>query len=340
VDPDLYRRTLPPILEDDRFGSVVLGIILTDPKTIRLKLPPITSALRGLRPRKPVIFAALDEGAPFDFPELDQLRELGVACFPSTERALRALALVTKRAQLVSGPVRGNEEPIQPLSLRTGLLSEVESKEILARIGIAVPEGTLATTLHEAVSIAAEIGYPVAIKAQSANLPHKSDVGGVLLGIATEADLQEAWSTLHHSVQIARPEIVLDGALVERMGTKGVELIVGARRDPQWGPVLMVGFGGVLAEAIQDFQLMAPNSSRESIREKLNQLRCSPLLRGFRGAPAADVNATITVLEKVGLLMQSCSEISEIDINPLAVYPDGKGAFALDALISVVDKVR
>ncbi len=133
---------------------------------------------------------------------------------------------------------------------------------------------------------------------------------------------------------------MLDGALVERMGTKGVELIVGARRDPQWGPVLMVGFGGVLAEAIQDFQLMAPNSSRESIREKLNQLRCSPLLRGFRGAPAADVNATITVLEKIGLLMQSCSEISEIDINPLAVYPDGKGALALDALISVVDKVR
>ncbi len=98
VDPDLYRRTLPPIMEDDGFGSIVLGIILTDAKTTRLKLPPILSAIEALKPRKPVVFAALDEGAPFDFPELDALRELGVACFPSPERALRALALVTRRA--------------------------------------------------------------------------------------------------------------------------------------------------------------------------------------------------------------------------------------------------
>jgi acyl-CoA synthetase (NDP forming) len=98
VDPDLYRHTLPPFLDDEGFGSVLLGIILTDPNTTRLKLPPIVSALKELRPRKPVIFAALDEGAPFDFPELQELRNLGVACFPSPERALRALAHVTRRA--------------------------------------------------------------------------------------------------------------------------------------------------------------------------------------------------------------------------------------------------
>jgi acyl-CoA synthetase (NDP forming) len=98
VDPDLYRRTLPPILDEDGFGSVVLGIILTDRMTTRLKLPPIVNAIRVLQPQKPVVFAALDEGAPFDFPELEELRNLGVACFPSPERALRALAHVSRRA--------------------------------------------------------------------------------------------------------------------------------------------------------------------------------------------------------------------------------------------------
>ena len=96
VDPGLYRRTLPAVLEDEGFGSVLLGIILTDPGTTAIKLPPILDAIRALRPRKPMIFAALDEGAPFDFAELDQLRELGVACFPSPERAIRALAHVTR----------------------------------------------------------------------------------------------------------------------------------------------------------------------------------------------------------------------------------------------------
>lgn len=335
VDPDLYRRALPPILEDDGFGSVVLGIILTDPKTTSLKLPPIVSAISVLKPRKPVIFAALDEGAPFDFPELEELRRLGVACFPSPERALRALDHVTRRALHVENRRSDQGDEMNLPRLRPGLLPEAQSKEVLARMGIAIPEGKLATTLEEAIRVAEQVGYPVALKAQSGDLPHKSDIGGVVLGVRSETDLIEGWSVLYGNVLRARPELVLDGVLVERMGEKGLEMIVGARNDAQWGPVLMAGFGGVLAEVVEDVRLMPANLSRSAIVKELENLRCGALLRGFRGAPALDVEAVAAVMDLIGRLVRSCLEIVEVDINPLVVYESGKGAMALDALISV-----
>lgn len=334
VDPDLYRRTLPPILSDANFGSVILSIILTDPKTTQLKLPPIVSAIRALKPSKPVIFAALDEGAPFDFPELEGLRALGVACFPSAERAIRAMAQVTRSALLVEPSASETAGPFA-IPVRGGLLSEVESKRILAGLGIEIPRGGLAESLADATRIAGEIGYPVVLKAQSNDLPHKSDVGGVQLGISSPEELAAAWSALHRNVQRARPDLTLHGVLVERMARKGFELIVGARNDPQWGPVLMVGSGGVLAEAMKDVLLLPPNLTPNQIAEEMNALRCSALFRGFRGAPPLDVAGAARVIATLGNLMRSSPRIAEIDINPLVVYEQGQGAVALDALILV-----
>lgn len=335
VDPDLYRRTLPPILNEDQFGSVVLGIILTDPKTTQLKLPPIVRAIETLKPRKPVIFAALDEGAPFNFPELEELRSLGVACFPSPERALRALAHVTRRATLALSRNRDHAGLRSIPPLRTGLLSEFESTQILSKIGIRIPAGRVAASPEEAVRIAEDIGYPVALKAHTAELTHKSDAGGVMLGITSDAALRTAWSAVHQNVLKARPELTLEGVLVERMAEKGLELIVGAKRDPQWGPVVLVGFGGVLAEAIKDVRLIPADLSQHEIEQELGRLRSSALWKGFRGAPVPDVRAVTSAVEKIGWLMRTCPEIEEVDINPLVVYESGKGAMALDALISV-----
>lgn len=340
VDPDLYRRTLPAILDDDAFGSVMLGIILTDPTTTRLKLPPIVKAIKDLRPRKPVIFAALDEGAPFHFPELEELRGLGVACFPSPERALRALARISR---LPAGGVEracGLPADVAIPRLPPGLLTEAESKQILRQIGIRIPAGRIAGNVEEAVLIGNEIGYPVALKAQSAQLPHKSDVGGVILGVRSEADLREQWRLLQQNVQTARPGLVLDGVLVERMGERGLELIVGARRDAGWGPVLMAGFGGVLTEVVADVRLMPADLSRAEIEQELTQLRCAALLKGFRGSPALDTSAVAAAVERIGQLMRACPEIGEVDVNPLVVFEDGKGAMALDALISIDGKDR
>jgi acyl-CoA synthetase (NDP forming) len=336
VDPDLYRRTLPTVLTDENFGSVLLGIILTDSRTTKLKVPPLVDALSALRPSKPVVFAALDEGAPFDFPEIAQLRALGVPCFPSAERAMRALAKVAGRkegAVNLAPPVpQTSHVACQPRE--AGTLSEVESKSILRQLGIVTPRGSIATTLDEATCIAAEIGFPVVLKAHSSTLAHKTEAGGVMLDIPDQS-LATAWESLQGNIRQFRPDIVLEGILVERMAKKGTELIIGGKRDPKWGPVLLAGMGGVHAEVIGDVRLLPPDLSIEEIHYELSCLRGSPILQGFRGSPTLDIDAVARILSLLGAWMLFEPRISEIDINPLVVYPRGQGAVALDALISI-----
>jgi acyl-CoA synthetase (NDP forming) len=338
VDPTLYTRTLPAVLAESRCGAVLLAIILTDPSTRDLKLAPILDAIRTLKPAKPVIFAAMDEGAPFESPQIEELRCLGIPCFPSPERAIRALARLIN----VHTPVHEEDNVIADFALpaiqEKGLVPEHKAKEILAHIGIRIPMGKLARTLEQARSIAAEIGFPVVLKVQSVSLSHKSDAGGVILGIKSDDALAMAWDALHRNVKRHRPDIMLEGALVEKMSEEaGIELIVGARNDPQWGTVVLVGFGGVLAEAMHDTRLLAPDSSREEIALELNKLRCAQLLNGFRGSPQADIRAVADAVFRIGRLMQSRANIEEIDINPLVVFASGKGALALDAVISFRD---
>jgi acyl-CoA synthetase (NDP forming) len=129
------------------------------------------------------------------------------------------------------------------------------------------------------------------------------------------------------------PELVLDGVLVEKMSTPGVELIVGARNDPDWGAVLLVGLGGVLAEALQDIRLLPPDLPVEAIIAQLYKLSGAALLQGFRGAPSPDVRAAAEIISHLGRLVLSTESILEVDLNPVVLYPNGEGALALDALI-------
>jgi acyl-CoA synthetase (NDP forming) len=337
-DGDLYRKSLQAFLSDDRYGSVLLGLILADKAGNDLKFPIITSALREIKPQKPVLFAALDEGA--EIPRacirehIEELRSLGVPCFPTSERALRALARVTsfaaKQARKLTGaPLLLPQTP----HLTNGTMTEYEGKELLASIGIPVPAGGLATTLQQAHQIAGSIGYPVVLKAQEVTLTHKSDIGGVILNIKDSEALAAGWKQLYENVARARPGLVLDGALVEKMGARGLELIVGAKNDKDWGPVLLVGFGGVLAEAIGDVRLLPPDLPADAIVDELHQLKSAALLKGFRGSPAVDVKTAAELIHRLGAYICSESAIKEIDINPVLVYPEGQGAVALDALI-------
>jgi acyl-CoA synthetase (NDP forming) len=160
----------------------------------------------------------------------------------------------------------------------------------------------------------------------------------VLLGIDSDSALLSAWRALHQNLRSSRPDLRLDGILVERMCEKGFELIIGGRRDPLWGPVLLVGFGGVLAEAVSDTRLLAPDLTPSEIEDELETLRCSAVLRGFRGAPPLDTHAVARALAALGTCMLSNPRIREIEINPLVVYPRGKGAVALDGLLSIEDE--
>ena len=334
VDPELYRRTMAVLLNDDSFSSVVLGLILTDKATRDLKLPSVIGAIKELKPTKPVVFAALDEGAEVPKAYIDELRALGIPCFPSAERAFRAVARLSAAAPRDPGaPTRGLPPAI--LEQATGTVPEYRAKEILAAFGVALPKGRFAATIDEALAAAEAIGYPVVLKAQSAELSHKSDAGGVVLNLGDADALRQGWDRLYGNVARARPGLTLDGALVEVMGKRGVELIVGARNDADWGPVLLVGMGGVMAELLHDARLIPANLPEDEIAKELLELKCAPLLRGFRGDPAVDIKAAAEIVARIGALVQSDARIREIDVNPVVVYPAGEGAVALDALIYI-----
>jgi acyl-CoA synthetase (NDP forming) len=334
VDPELYRRTLAVLLADDSFGSIVLGLILTDKATCDLKLPSVIGAIKDLKPTKPVIFAALDEGAEVPPAYIAELRALDIPCFASAERAFRAVAHLSIAAPYDPGASLPGQSPAV-LAQASGVVPEYRAKEILAAFGVALPKGRFARDIDEAVAAAEAIGYPVVLKAQSADLSHKSDAGGVILNLADAKALQLGWERLYANVARARPGMVLDGVLVEAMGRRGIELIVGARNDRDWGPVLLVGMGGVMAELLHDARLIPANLPADQIVAELLQLKCAPLLRGFRGDPAADIAAAAQIVAKIGALVQADPRIREIDVNPVVVYPAGEGAVALDALIYI-----
>ncbi len=335
VDPDLYRRTLSALLQDDRFDSVVLGIIQTDATTSKLKFPPIIAALRELKPEKLVIIAGLDEGAVVPAEYIEQLRALGASYFPTADRVYRAIAKLVSLAKRDLAVLDTPPLPLAGKLPRQAVIAEYRAKELLAPLGIPFPAGRFVTTLDEAQRAAATLGFPVVLKAQSADLSHKSDAGGVVLGLNNAQSLVEGWEKLHANIAQHRPGLALDGVLVEKMGKRGVELIIGARNDPDWGPVILAGFGGVQAEILQDVRLLTPDLTIEGIVRELHLLKSGVLLRGFRGSPALDVAAVADIIARLGRLLRAEPLIREIDLNPVIAYPQGEGAVALDALISV-----
>jgi acyl-CoA synthetase (NDP forming) len=332
VDPDLYRRTLAPLLDDPAFGSVILGIIQTDETTARLKFEPIIAAIEALAPAKPVIFAGLDEGADVPPAYLHALRAAGVPYFPSPDRAFRAVAQLARLAGRDFSAASAAPVAID-LPAAGGVIPEYRAKQLLAPHGIGFPAGRFAETLEEAQAIADEIGYPVVIKAQAAALSHKSDAGGVILGLGDADALAAGWDRLASNIATHVPGLVLDGVLVEAMGARGTELIVGARNDAEWGPVILVGFGGVQAEILQDVRLLPADLTRDAIVAELRRLKSGAILDGYRGSAALDVGAAADLVMALGRVLAGTPAIREIDLNPVIVYPAGKGVVALDALI-------
>lgn len=334
VDPDLYRRSLSALLQDDRFGSVVFGVIQTDATTSNIKFPSIIKAVQELQPTKPVIFAGLDEGAAVPPHYIEQLRALGVPYFPAPDRAMRAVA---RFSALAARDCTVSHTASTPLTERPplGVVAEYRAKQLLAPLGIPFPSGRFVTSLEQAQVAAAQMGFPIVLKAQSPDLSHKSDAGGVVLGLNDATQLAEGWTRLYANIAQHRPGLALDGVLIETMGRRGVELIVGARNDPEWGPVILAGFGGVQAEILQDVRLLPADLTVEGIVRELNMLKSAALLRGFRGSPALDVAAVAELISRVGRLLLAEPTIREIDLNPVIVYPQGEGAMALDALMLV-----
>ena len=283
---------------------------------------------------KPKVMVALGDTWTLGPDVMEAVRQSPAVFSRSSDRMLRAIALYTRYGRMLARPPAASPEPIKGLpKLPKGAAPEWLGKKLLAAAGIRVPSGDLARNVVEAATIATQIVYPVVLKAQAAALSHKTEAGGVMLNIGDPTALRAAWDKLMTNVKRAAPDVKLDGALVEKMSPKGLELMVGAKRDPGWGTVLLLGLGGIWVEALGDVQLLPGDAGEEQILEALRKLRSATLLDGVRGAPPSDVEAVAQTVMAIGRLMRTIPELIEIDINPLMVHAKGQGATALDALI-------
>jgi acyl-CoA synthetase (NDP forming) len=334
-EPEVYTKVLTALLEDERVGSVVASIIQSDPVTCAIKLPHIIKVLESGTFSKPLVFAGVDEGARIPPEYIDGLRKVGIPWFPSTERAYRAIARLADLSKRDLTDRTQDPLPVVGLDAESGVIPEYRAKALLKPLGIPFPESTFAATAQEAVAASDALGYPVVLKAQAAALGHKSDAGGVILNLRTAEEVAAAFDKMYLNVATYDAAIRLDGVLVEAMGTMGIEMIVGAKNDPEWGPVVLAGLGGVTAEILKDVKLFTPDMGIDQVRQSLLSLKQAALLKGWRGAPPRDVQALAELIVRVGRIMTGNPRIREIDLNPVIVHAAGEGVVALDALMLV-----
>ena len=222
-----------------------------------------------------------------------------------------------------------------------------ESKQLVSAWDIPITREFLTTSADQAVTAAGDIGYPVALKVDSPEIPHKTEAGVIRLGLDNEAEVRAAYDQLMSTVaqlplaeQISpepkrgAPSTAVNGVLVQEMVLNAVEVIIGVTYDPQLGPVLLFGTGGVIAEAYNDVSLRLCPISPSEAREMIAEVKGSALLHGFRGRPTADVDTLIDTLVRLSYLAVNLEgKLTELDINPLMVLPAGQGVKAADALI-------
>ncbi len=213
------------------------------------------------------------------------------------------------------------------------LLTEVESKDWLNQAGIPVIPTMLARSMKEALDISRVMGFPVAMKIISPDIAHKSDVGGVKLGLANASQVQKAYRNMINSVKIQLPQARIDGVSIQKMAPPGVELILGMNQDSQFGPVIMFGLGGVLVEVLKDvsFRLVpvAPRDAAEMIRE----IKGFALLQGYRGREQVNLPLLEKLIVDLSLFIQNNPQIQELDLNPVYGYRDS--ILAVDARIVI-----
>lgn len=210
-------------------------------------------------------------------------------------------------------------------------LTELESKQILKEVGINTTEIRLARTREEAISLSREIGFPVALKIVSPDVLHKTDAGGVKLNLNSEEDVGKAFDDIISSIKEHEPKANIQGVAVQNMARPGTEVIIGMSKDPQFGPVLMFGLGGILVEVLKDVSFRIVPLTRRDAREMIKEIKGYPILEGYRGQEPANIGVLEDFLLKVSDFVEQKPEIKELDINPIFAYSDG--AVAVDARV-------
>lgn len=217
------------------------------------------------------------------------------------------------------------------------LLTEIEAKELLKQAGVSVVDTKLATSREEAISISQQFGFPVVLKITSSDVVHKSDAGGVKLGLKTATQVGKAYDDIMRAIKKQYPEAKIDGVSVQKMARPGVEVIIGMSKDAQFGPVLMFGLGGILVEILKDVSFRIVPLVPRDAREMIKDIKGYPLLEGYRGQEPVDVANLEELILKVSNFVEQHPEVAELDLNPIFAYSDG--AVAVDARVILEDVV-
>jgi acetate---CoA ligase (ADP-forming) len=295
----------------------------------RAELKPVIDAQN-----KPIVFYSYT--LPSDFAR-KELAASGVVVLSGLTHAGVAMRKILERARFsLARPADAAALPVRDISahLKSPTLSEADSKALLRAAGIALPDEVLVTERSALDDAIARTGFPLVMKIQSPDILHKSEVGGVRVNISTKGEVFLAYEALLESARRHRPDAAIQGVLVSPMAKNGVEIIIGTMLDATFGPMIMVGFGGITTELFRDvIYRPAPVNATEA-SSMLGELKAAPLLNGFRGAAKADVAALSKLISQISVVAaQHAKEISEIEINPVLVHPEGQGVTIVDALV-------
>jgi acetyltransferase len=337
---DRYEVALRAALADP---NVDAAIVLFTPQAG--SEPELTAELTARLARdqpKPVVASFM--GAISIGPALELLNRERIPNYAFPERAVAALRAMAHHRAWTQRPAgeyasfevdrrRVRQVFDQVRASGRVALGEIEAREVIEAYGMRLPQSRLARSPEEAAQIGAEIGFPVVMKISSPDILHKSDIGGVKVGIADPSAARDAYELIEYRARKYSREAQIWGVLVQEMVPKGREVLVGVTRDPQFGPLVVFGLGGIYVEVLQDVAFRLAPVSRQEAAEQVRSIRTYALLQGVRGEPPADIAAAEEVILRVSQLVTDFPEIVEMDINPLVVNNQGQGAVVLDARI-------
>lgn len=214
-------------------------------------------------------------------------------------------------------------------------LLEHEAYEALRAYGLPVPKAGLARSVEEAVEIAEKIGYPLVLKIVSPDIVHKSDVGGVKVGVKNAEEVKDAFNSIMSNVKDKAPDAKIAGVLVQEMVPEGLEVIVGATRDPTFGPVLLFGLGGIFVEVLKDVSFRIAPVTKFDAESMLGEIKAAKILEGYRGTPPRDKDALVDIIMKLSRFMEEQELVTDVDLNPIMAFEKGKGAAIADARVLI-----
>lgn len=340
---DRYEFALNVVLDDPNV-DIVLVLLTPQAMTEAAATAEVIVNISRQKPLKPILTCFL--GAKKVAEGVRILREGKIPQYDATDSAVAAIKGMVNYVRWRSRPkrvvklfpvnrrkVEGIIERHQRQKIKD--IGETESKEILEAYGFVTPRGSIATSAEQAENIAKQLGFPVVLKIWSSDILHKSDVGGVRIGLENEQEVKDAFDLMMYRIPKKRPEANILGVLVQEMCKSGKEVILGMNRDPHFGPLMMFGMGGIMVEVLKDVSFYLAPLTAEEAKQMLINTKTYQMLQGVRGEEGVDIEAIAEGLQRLSQLVTEFPQIQEMDINPYVVGPEGTTPIAVDARMSL-----